>query len=96
MAIPRRRISGVVTIAILSWLFRLARKPVPVLPDGSLLVRYGKWMVGVGVACGVLMPLALVAFAVRRVFETRGSLLFFGGMLLFLPPSSAGGRCLKG
>src|SRR5207247_10525834 len=84
MAIPTAAISGVVTIAILSWLFRLARKPVPVLPDGSLLVRYGKWMVVVGVACGVLMPLALVAFAVTAGFRTPEDPYYFGGMLLFL------------
>ena len=83
MAIPTAAISGVVTIAILSWLFRLARKPVPVLPDGSLLVRYGKWMVVVGVACGVLMPLALVVFAVTAGFRNPEDPYYFGGMLLF-------------
>ncbi len=83
MAIPTAAISGVVTIAILSWLFRLARKPVPVFPDGSLLVRYGKWMVVVGVACGVLMPLALVAFAVTAGFRNPEDPYYFGGMLLF-------------
>jgi len=83
MAIPTAAISGVVTIAILSWLFRLARKPVPVLPDGSLLVRYGKWMVVVGVACGVLMPLALVVFAVTAGFRNPEDPYYFGGMLVF-------------
>jgi len=93
MAIPTAAISGVVTIAILSWLFRLARKPVPVLPDGSLLVRYGKWMVGVGVACGVLMPLALVAFAVTAGFRNskpRGSLLFRRHAAVLHPPRLVG------
>src|SRR2546421_8873933 len=83
MAIPTAAISGVVTIAILSWLFRLARKPVPVLPDGSLLVRYGKWMIVVGVACGVLMPLALLTVAVTAGFRNPGDPYYFGGMLLF-------------
>src|SRR5207247_8714898 len=83
MAIPTAAIRGVVTIAILSWLFRLARKPVPVFPDGSLLVRYGKWMVVVGVACGVLMPLALVAFAVTAGVRDPPAPSHFGGMLLF-------------
>src|SRR3989454_2638860 len=84
MAIPTAAISGVVTIAILSWLFRLARTPVPVLPDGSLLVRYGKWMIVVGVACGVLMPLALVTVAagVRNPQDPY----YFGGLLLFFAP----------
>src|SRR6267143_4464654 len=80
MATPTAAISGAVTIAILSWLFRLARKPVPVLPDGSLLVRYGKWMVAVGVACGVLMPLALVVFAVMAGFRNSQDPYYFGGM----------------
>src|SRR3989442_10680273 len=83
MAVPTAAISGVVTIAILSWLFRLARKPVPVLPDGSLLVRYGKWMIVVGVACGVLMPLALFTVAVTAGFRNPGDPYYFGGMLLF-------------
>src|SRR5256885_3269839 len=86
MAIPTAAISGVVTIAILSWLFRLARKPIPVLPDGSLLVRYGKWMVVVGVACGVLMPLALVVVAVTAGVPKPQEPPYFGGRLLFFSP----------
>src|SRR5256885_15937495 len=83
MAVPTAAISGVLAIAILSWLFRRARKPVPVLPDGSLLVRYGKWMIVVGVACGVLMPLALLTVAVTAGFRNPGDPYYFGGMLLF-------------
>src|SRR2546426_7362009 len=83
MAVPTAAISGVVTIAILSWLFRLARNAVPVLPDGSLLVRYGKWMIVVGVACGVLMPLALFTVAVTAGFRNPRGPYYFRGMLLF-------------
>src|SRR3989441_12807806 len=85
MAIPTAAISGVVTIAILSWLFRLARTPVPVLPDGSLLVRYGKWMIVVGVACGVLMPLALVTVAAAGP-KPEGPHHFGGHLFVFSPP----------
>jgi len=82
MAIPTAAISGVVTIAsspgCSGWRESRSRSP-----DGSLLVRYGKWMVGVGVACGVLMPLALVAFAVTAGFRNPEDPYYFGGMLLF-------------
>src|SRR2546422_308737 len=44
MAIPTAAISGAVTIVIVSWLFRLAHRPVPTLPDGSIVVRYGRGM----------------------------------------------------
>ena len=83
MAVPTAGISAVITIAVLSWLFRLARKPVPVLPDGSVLVRYGTWMVVVGVACGVVMPLALVAVAVTAGFRNPEDPYYFGGMVVF-------------
>ena len=83
MALPTTAVSAAVTIAILSWLFRLARKPVPVLPDGSLLVRYGKWMVVLGVACGILMPLALLAIAITSGFRNPEDPYYFGGMVVF-------------
>src|SRR2546425_7235971 len=83
MAVPTAGISAVITIAVLSWLFRLARKPVPVLPDGSVLVRYGTWMVVVGVACGVVMPLALVAVAVTAGFRNPEDPYYFGGVVVF-------------
>src|SRR5205814_10701747 len=74
---------GDMTIANLSWVLQLARKPIPAVPDGSLLVRYGKWMIVVGVACGVLMPLALFTVAVTAGFRKPGDPYYFGGMLLF-------------
>src|SRR5439155_466847 len=83
MPITPAAYSGVVTIAILSRLFRLAPKPVPALPDASLLVRYGTWMIVAGVACGVLMPLALVTVAVTAGFRNAEDPYYFGGMLLF-------------
>ncbi len=83
MAVPTAGISAIIAIAVLSWLFRLARKPVPALPDGSLLVRYGKWMVVVGAVCGILMPLGLVAVVIAAGFKNPEDPYYFGGMLLF-------------
>src|SRR3989442_15990887 len=98
MAVPTAGISAVITIAVLSWLFRLARKPVPVLPDGSVLVRYGTWMVVVGVACGVVLPLALVAVAVTAGVRNPEDPSYFGGEGGVFRPFGRGGGCerLKG
>ncbi len=83
MAIPTAALSGAITIAVLAWLFRLAKKPVPTLPDGSIVVRYGRWMLAVGVACGVLMPLALIGVAVKSGFRNPDDPYYFGGMVVF-------------
>ena len=83
MAIPTAAASAAITVAVLSWMFRLARRPVPTLPDGSLLVRYGKWMVVVGVVSGIVMPLVLVAIVIAVGFENPEDPYYFGGLLLF-------------
>ncbi len=83
MAVPTAAVSAVVTIAILSWLFRLARRPVPVLPDGSIVVRYGTWMRIVGALCGVAMPLLLIGVALTAGFRNPGDPYYFGGMVVF-------------
>src|SRR5437899_9166656 len=70
MAIPTAAISGAVTIVIVSWLFRLARRPVPTLPDGSIMVRYGRWMLAVGMLCGVLVPIGLIGLVLRSEEHT--------------------------
>src|SRR5437879_10909495 len=85
MAIPTAAISGAVTIVILSWLFRLARRPVPTLPDGSIVVRYGRWMLAVGMLCGVLVPIGLVGLVLKAGFRRPQHPYYFAGMLvLFL------------
>ena len=83
MAIPTAAISGAVTIVIVSWLFRLARRPVPTLPDGSIVVRYGRWMLAVGMLCGVLVPIGLVGLVLKAGFRTPEDPYYFGGMVVF-------------
>src|SRR2546422_890931 len=93
MAIPTAAISGAVTIVIVSWLFRLARRPVPTLPDGSIVVRYGRGMLAVGMLwgvvlavgmlCGVLVPIGLVGLVLKAGFRTPEDPYYFGGMVVF-------------
>ncbi len=75
--------TAVITAFVLSWLFRQARKPVPAQPDGTVLVTYGKGMLAIGLACGVLMPVGLVFFAFRVGFKRPDDVYYWAGMTAF-------------
>lgn len=92
MTVTTAAVTAVLTTLILSWVLRQARRPIPTEPDGTLVLAYGRWMVVLGVVCGIVAPAGMVALALTAGFREPNDPYYFAALAAFFP--LMGGWCL--
>jgi len=85
-------VTAVLTTLFLSWVLRQARRPIPTQPDGTFVLAYGRWMLALGVVCGILAPAGIVVIAVMVGFREPNDPYYVAGLLAFFV--LMGGWCL--
>ncbi len=83
MSASTTAVTAFLTALVLSWVFRQARKPAPTLPDGTIVLTYGKWMMALGAVSGIVMPVALVIVALKAGFREPNDPYYFAAMIVF-------------